>query len=210
MQYPHQYWSNCGLRSIQWFLPGHWACVRPIRTVNNHKRDRLPSREIVRKRSEWIVENWRNLSREFPSRFLNAAAELSDGAVTVRNKEGERRAGEVTGDPTAGAIELAPGWEKPLLSSFVEAIECTAVKRRAAGPFPTVIGTLDAIHLASAILWGEVESGSDIRILTHDKQLALCAHSLGIRVNLIDDSALSSSIWSTDPLISSSPYHTLD
>jgi predicted nucleic acid-binding protein len=57
-----------------------------------------------------------------------------------------------------------------------------AVKRRAAGPFPTVIGTLDAIHLASAILWGEVESGSEIRILTHDKQLALCAHSLGIRV----------------------------
>lgn len=57
-----------------------------------------------------------------------------------------------------------------------------AVKRRAAGPFPTVIGTLDAIHLASAILWGEVEPGSEIRILTHDKQLALCAHSLGIRV----------------------------
>ena len=57
-----------------------------------------------------------------------------------------------------------------------------AVKRRAAGPFPTVIGTLDAIHLASAILWGGVESGSEIRILTYDKQLALCARSLGIRV----------------------------
>jgi hypothetical protein len=57
-----------------------------------------------------------------------------------------------------------------------------AVKRRAAGPFPTVIGTLNAIHLASAILWGEVEPSSGIRILTHDKQLALCAHSLGIRV----------------------------
>ena len=57
-----------------------------------------------------------------------------------------------------------------------------AVKRRAAGPFPTVIGTLDAIHLASAILWGEAEPGSEFRILTHDKQLALCAHSLGIRV----------------------------
>ena len=57
-----------------------------------------------------------------------------------------------------------------------------AVKWRAAGPFPTVIGTLEAIHLASAILWGEVESGSEIRILTHNKQLALCAHSLGIRV----------------------------
>jgi predicted nucleic acid-binding protein len=57
-----------------------------------------------------------------------------------------------------------------------------AVKRRAAGPFPTVIGTLDAIHLASAILWQETEPGADLRILTQDRQLALCARSLGIPV----------------------------
>jgi hypothetical protein len=63
---------------------------------------------------------------------VNAAATLSGGAVAVRNKEGERRAGEVTGDATSGAIELAPGWEKPLLSSFVEAIEYTAAMRGAA------------------------------------------------------------------------------
>lgn len=55
-----------------------------------------------------------------------------------------------------------------------------AVKRRAAGPFPTVIGTLDAIHLASALLWQEAEPGTDLRILTQDRQLALCAKSLGI------------------------------
>ena len=55
------------------------------------------------------------------------------------------------------------------------------VKRRAAGPFPTVIGTVDAIHLASALLWGGTEPGSEVRILTHDKQLALCARSLGIQ-----------------------------
>lgn len=54
-----------------------------------------------------------------------------------------------------------------------------AVKQRAAGPFPTVIGTLDAIHLASALLWGE--SGTEVRVLTHDKQLALCARSMGIQ-----------------------------
>jgi len=57
-----------------------------------------------------------------------------------------------------------------------------AVKRRAAGPFPTVIGTLDAIHLASALLWGGAELVSEVRILTHDKQLALCARSLGLHV----------------------------
>jgi predicted nucleic acid-binding protein len=57
-----------------------------------------------------------------------------------------------------------------------------AVKRRAAGPFPTVIGTLDAIHLASALLWADAEPENQVAILTLDKQLALCARTLGLRV----------------------------
>jgi predicted nucleic acid-binding protein len=57
-----------------------------------------------------------------------------------------------------------------------------AVRKRAAGAFPTVIGTLDAIHLASAILWEASDPGSELCILTHDRQLALCARSLGIRL----------------------------
>jgi predicted nucleic acid-binding protein len=56
-----------------------------------------------------------------------------------------------------------------------------AVKKRAAGPFPTVIGTLDAIHLASAMLWLEAEPDSNLRLLTYDKQLATCARAMGIR-----------------------------
>jgi predicted nucleic acid-binding protein len=60
-------------------------------------------------------------------------------------------------------------------------IELSApVKRRAAGFFPTVIGTLDAIHLASALLWREAESNSDFRILTFDRQLEICAQAMGI------------------------------
>jgi predicted nucleic acid-binding protein len=57
-----------------------------------------------------------------------------------------------------------------------------AVKRRAAGPFPTVLGTLDAIHLASALLWQETEPETDLRIVTQDRRLALCARSLGLKV----------------------------
>ena len=58
-----------------------------------------------------------------------------------------------------------------------------AVKQRAAGPFPTVIGTLDAIHLASAVLWREAISAEDFCIYTYDTQFALCARALGIRVD---------------------------
>jgi predicted nucleic acid-binding protein len=57
-----------------------------------------------------------------------------------------------------------------------------AVKRRAAEPFPTVIGTLDAIHLASAILWRDAEPESELRILTCDRQLAICARAMGMRM----------------------------
>ena len=53
------------------------------------------------------------------------------------------------------------------------------VKKRASGSFPTVIGTLDAMHLASALLWQE-DSSAEIAILTYDRQLALCARALGI------------------------------
>jgi hypothetical protein len=57
-----------------------------------------------------------------------------------------------------------------------------AVKQRAAGSFPTVVGTLDAIHLASAILWGQGQHLTDLRVLTVDRQLAICARSVGLQV----------------------------
>jgi hypothetical protein len=56
-----------------------------------------------------------------------------------------------------------------------------SVKRRACESFPTVIGTLDAIHLSSALLWRGA-SVSGLAIFTYDKQLALCATAVGIAV----------------------------
>jgi hypothetical protein len=56
-----------------------------------------------------------------------------------------------------------------------------AVKHRAAGAFPTVIGTLDAIHLASALLWQEAQPAASLRLLTYDRQMELCARALGLR-----------------------------
>jgi len=51
------------------------------------------------------------------------------------------------------------------------------IKGRAADPFPTLIRTLDAIHLATAIaVRGDA---SDIAFATHDRELAIAAESLG-------------------------------
>jgi len=64
----------------------------------------------------------------------------------------------------------------------LELIEIDAnVIDRAAQPMPTELGTLDAIHLASALLWRETV-GEDLAMATHDRALALGAQAHGMRV----------------------------
>jgi hypothetical protein len=46
---------------------------------------------------------------------------------------------------------------------------------------PTELGTLDAIHLASALLWREA-AGAELVMATHDRALALGAQAYGLRV----------------------------
>jgi predicted nucleic acid-binding protein len=57
----------------------------------------------------------------------------------------------------------------------------SSVLDRAAQPMPTVLGTLDAIHLASALLWRDA-FGADLRMATHDKALALAAQAHGLKI----------------------------
>ena len=55
------------------------------------------------------------------------------------------------------------------------------VLARAAQPMPTELGTLDAIHLATALLWKDMTKG-DLVMATHDAALALGAQAHGLRV----------------------------
>ena len=60
-------------------------------------------------------------------------------------------------------------------------IELSAgVKRRAAESFPTVIGALDAIHLASALLWRQGEPEEILVLFSYDRQMLTCARALGL------------------------------
>ena len=56
----------------------------------------------------------------------------------------------------------------------------TQVLQRASETFPTVVGTLDAIHLATALSIREIEKLDSL--LTHDSQLGTAARSLGFEV----------------------------
>ena len=52
---------------------------------------------------------------------------------------------------------------------------------RAADAFPTVVRTLDALHLATALMW-RTRLGAPLTVLTHDTQMAIAARSLGFPV----------------------------
>jgi predicted nucleic acid-binding protein len=56
-----------------------------------------------------------------------------------------------------------------------------AVLDRAAQPMPTELGTLDAIHLATALLWKDL-THSELIMATHDAALAFGAQAYGLPV----------------------------
>jgi hypothetical protein len=64
----------------------------------------------------------------------------------------------------------------------VELVEPTrAILARAAQPAPTTLGTLQAVHLATALAWREA-TGRSLAMATHDPALALAARASGLPV----------------------------
>ena len=55
------------------------------------------------------------------------------------------------------------------------------VLERAAWPMPTELGTLDAIHLGTALLWSELR-GKPLVFVTHDRALGTAAQAFGFEV----------------------------
>lgn len=99
-----------------------------------------------------IVESLRTLDR------LRPRLKLADSEVAARR---------------AKILELIASLEVVDIDSVV--------LDRAAQPMPTELGTLDAIHLATALLWKEM-SGEDPTMATHDGALAIAAEAHGFRV----------------------------
>ncbi len=68
------------------------------------------------------------------------------------------------------------------IEEYVGRIPLTrAVLRRAALPMPTMVKTLDAIHLTSALMLQEVR-GEPIIFATHDRQQSTAGRALGFEV----------------------------
>jgi predicted nucleic acid-binding protein len=71
------------------------------------------------------------------------------------------------------------------VSDWLEAIDLVLLRppvlNRASEPLPTPLGTLDAIHLATALMWRE-RMGALPLMATHDTALGLAAQTFGFEV----------------------------
>jgi len=77
----------------------------------------------------------------------------------------------------AARRETAAGW--------LEAVDLILLQRpilaRAAEPFPMPLRTLDALHLATALVWRD-RMREALTMATHDQDLALAARAFGLEV----------------------------
>jgi predicted nucleic acid-binding protein len=71
------------------------------------------------------------------------------------------------------------------LEEWLEAVDLVLLRRpvlaRASEPFPTPLGTLDALHLSTALVWRD-RMQQELVMATHDRDLALAARSYGLAV----------------------------
>ena len=68
---------------------------------------------------------------------------------------------------------------------WLEAIDLVLLRprvlSRASEPLPTPLGTLDAVHLATALIWRD-RTGAALVMATHDSALGLAAQAFGFEV----------------------------
>lgn len=85
----------------------------------------------------------------------------------------------------AGLSDAEVALRRATILALVESLELveidSVVLDRAAQPMPTELGTLDAIHLSTALLWKDL-THADLIMATHDTALALGAQAHGLHV----------------------------
>jgi predicted nucleic acid-binding protein len=88
-----------------------------------------------------------------------------------------RLQGVLTVEEAAARQRAVTGW--------LEAIDLVLLRppvlSRASEPLPTALGTLDAIHLTTALIWRE-RMGALSTIATHDSALGVAARTFGFDV----------------------------
>ena len=115
-----------------------------------------------------VLPEWRRVQRAFASELVRLECLRTIDRARIRRSIPD---GDVA-DRRAAVLEILAGVELVTVDE--------EILRRASDPFPTSLGSLDAIHLASALRVRE--EFSDLDVATHDEQLGTAARALGFRV----------------------------
>lgn len=114
------------------------------------------------------LRGWRRIVRPLSSELIRVEC--------LRTIDRARLTGVLGDDEVAAAREAV----EELLETFDLVALDRRVLRRASEPLPTTLGTLDAIHLATATaLRARVP---DLRLATHDQALAVAARAVGLAI----------------------------
>lgn len=114
------------------------------------------------------LREWSRIDSAFASELIRVEALRTIDRARIRLQLGDDEVAERRSD----ILNALDGFDVIRLDR--------AVLDRAAEPFPTLLGTLDAIHLASAIL--AREDHADLIFATHDAELGRGARAVGFRV----------------------------
>lgn len=114
------------------------------------------------------LREWRRSDRLVSSELIRLECLRTIDRARLR----DGLADEVVADRRAEVIETLGSFELLPIDRLV--------LERASGQFPTGLGTLDAIHLASAVV--AREEVPDLLLATHDRELALAARAVGFAV----------------------------
>ena len=83
-----------------------WNLLPVLRTVNNRKRDKLPSGSLLNERRDPIIHYWEIMKKAYSVRFFRDITKIGTHRHIVEGN-----------------------WKEPLFAGFVEAVETTAVRR---------------------------------------------------------------------------------
>jgi predicted nucleic acid-binding protein len=114
------------------------------------------------------LREWRRIDRALASELIRLECRRTIDRARIRN----RLSDEAVAEQRAGVLEVLDAFDIVPLDSVV--------LERAAEPFPTLLGSLDAIHLATALLArAQVD---DLHFATHDGELGTAALAMGFKV----------------------------
>ncbi len=85
-----------------------------------------------------------------------------------------------------GALSVEEAADRRVIGAeWLDAVDLVVLQRpilaRASEPFPTALGTLDALHLATILVWRD-RTRQQLLVATHARDLGLAARSFGFAV----------------------------